>query len=271
MGDASLVNVNFRIAGQGTPTLVFVHGYGCALDDWNAQVDGLSATYRCVAIDLPGHGRSERPERVAIAELAKAVNEVRRQVGADPAVLVGHSMGCKVVREAYRQNPAGVAGIVFVDANLFTGEREPLLRQTEAALERVGFETFLHGMFDDMFSEASPADTRQAIINRAVRMPRDFARSLMLETVGWDPLHGEETLRNIKVPTLLLQSTYQDSKFGRRPLAAGMTSPFMDIMTSLVADLEIQVVPDVGHFTMIEAPAVVNRHLSSFAGKLHPK
>src|SRR6202040_2543107 len=60
-------HVNFRVAGTQDPTLIFVHGFACALDDWDGQVTALSPSLRCVALDLPGHGASAKPETVSIA------------------------------------------------------------------------------------------------------------------------------------------------------------------------------------------------------------
>ena len=71
--------------------------------------------FRCAALDLPGHGGSG-------AALASAVNVVRQQTGTRAAILVGHSMGCRVVTEAVLQSRAGVAGVVYVDGSLLGGD-----------------------------------------------------------------------------------------------------------------------------------------------------
>ena len=113
-----------RIAGTGEPTLIFVHGYSCAMDDWDLQLDALSEDFRCVALNLPGHGGSALPGTASIEALAEAVNNVREQVGGGKIVLIGHSMGCQVVTEAYCQSPTDVAGLVFVDGGKFGGDLE---------------------------------------------------------------------------------------------------------------------------------------------------
>jgi hypothetical protein len=48
--------INFRVVGTDEPTLILVHGFACTLEDWDAQVRGLSPRFRCAALDLPGHG-----------------------------------------------------------------------------------------------------------------------------------------------------------------------------------------------------------------------
>src|SRR5262245_49169523 len=66
--------INFQSTGAKDPTLIFVHGFACALSDWDGQVKALSPNYRCAALDLPGHGNSAKPEEPTIESLAKAVN-----------------------------------------------------------------------------------------------------------------------------------------------------------------------------------------------------
>src|SRR5262249_34884887 len=99
-------NVNFRVTGTQDPTLLFVHGFTCALDDWDAQVKALSPRFRCAALDLPGHGASAKPPTVSIAAMGSAVAKVKEQIGARSTILVGHSMGCRVIVEALLQSPS---------------------------------------------------------------------------------------------------------------------------------------------------------------------
>jgi pimeloyl-ACP methyl ester carboxylesterase len=59
-------HINFVVRGTDNPTLIFVHGFACSLDDWEKQFRGLSSRFRCVALDLPGHGDSAKPETISI-------------------------------------------------------------------------------------------------------------------------------------------------------------------------------------------------------------
>ena len=104
--------------GAHEPTLLFVHGFGCTHEDWQFQMAPLSADFRCVALDLPGHGRSAMPAKATMTALAAAVNDAKAQVGARRVVLVGHSLGCKVIRDAYCASSDDVVGLVFVERRL---------------------------------------------------------------------------------------------------------------------------------------------------------
>ena len=45
--------------GQGTRTLIFMHGLGNYIPGWQKNMDELQSNFRCIAIDLPGNGLSE--------------------------------------------------------------------------------------------------------------------------------------------------------------------------------------------------------------------
>ncbi len=77
---------------QGTP-VVFLHGFGSDQTSWRAVWSGLEATHRILAIDLPGHGRSEAPGRASFDGLVEAVRAVLDEEAVSSAHLVGHSLG----------------------------------------------------------------------------------------------------------------------------------------------------------------------------------
>ncbi|MEO3761224.1 alpha/beta fold hydrolase [Mycobacterium sp. B14F4] len=88
-------------AGTGSPPLFFVHGFACNATDWQAQIDTLKTRTTVVACDLPGHGsRPGTPAECTIEAYGKAVTGALAGLKLPPTVLVGHSMGCRVVLEA---------------------------------------------------------------------------------------------------------------------------------------------------------------------------
>ena len=260
--------VNYQVTGQGPETIVFVHGFACAMDDWQPQIEDLSPQFRCVALDLPGHGTSAMPDVPTMSALGAAVNEVRKRIGADKIVLVGHSLGVKVIREAYCQCSDGVAGLVFIEGAFYDSDRETMLARAAAAIDGGGFAAYAEGHFASMFTPNSEAKFREHIVARATRLDPAFGRALYLEAVTWDPARGRETLRRITVPVLVLQSTHIGSDLKRQPLRQGMKTSFMDVVAELVPRSEARVIPGVGHFTMNEAPEQVNRAIREFATRV---
>ncbi len=84
---------------------------------WKYAWEELARRVPLVHWHYRGHGRSAQPvdpERIDIAAHAADLDAVRAHVGDPPCVLVGHSMGCQVALEAYRQRPEGVKGLVLL-------------------------------------------------------------------------------------------------------------------------------------------------------------
>lgn len=98
-------------AGTGRP-VVFVHGNSSSSQTWAPLLDGeFGRRFRCVAIDLPGHGRSPVIDDHSIPGYAACVAGVARTLGLERAVYVGWSLGGHIVIEAAPglPDPAGIA------------------------------------------------------------------------------------------------------------------------------------------------------------------
>jgi pimeloyl-ACP methyl ester carboxylesterase len=101
-------------AGSGRP-VVFVHGNSSSSKTWLPLLDGdFGQTYRCVALDLPGHGGSPAavdPSTYSIPGYGSVVAEVAGALGLERAVYVGWSLGGHIVVEGSPKlpGPAGIA------------------------------------------------------------------------------------------------------------------------------------------------------------------
>src|SRR3954465_937871 len=261
-------HINYVVRGTGAPTLIFVHGFACSLDDWQEQLRGLSPNFRCVALDLPGHGESAKPEPVSIEILAAAVNWVKDQVQASDSILVGHSMGCRVIVEAFQQSAATVSALVFVHGSFLGADLASAMKTSTAAIARAGMDAFTHQFFSDMFLESGDPELRERVIARAQGLNAHFREELFLDLVRWDATKLTDALRRINVPALVLQSTYVNSDLKRVSLPLGMTTPWMDAVGSLVQKSRARVIPNAGHMTMIEAAQAVNEAIQEFAAQM---
>ena len=258
-------NITFRVTGTQSPSLIFVHGFTCALEDWDAQVKGLSPKFRCAALDLPGHGASAKPATASIASLAAAVNQVKESVGRGDKILVGHSMGCRVITEAYLQSRADVVGLVFVDGSILGGDPKTGINHAKQEIARAGIDPFTQGLFNDMFVEGSDPAVRERIVARAKKVDPLLREELFVDLVRWDLTKGRDALKQITVPVLVLQSTYFNNELKRVPLPPGKTTPWMDAIAASVPKSQVKVVPNAGHFCMIDAAQMVNEEIGKFA------
>jgi len=97
------------------PTVVFSHGAQCDHSVWILQSRYLAHHgYGVLALDLPGHGRSEGPALARIEDLADWIAAVLDAAGVKQASLVGHSMGSLIALECAARHPDRVAKIALL-------------------------------------------------------------------------------------------------------------------------------------------------------------
>ncbi|MBL8383479.1 MAG: alpha/beta hydrolase [Burkholderiales bacterium] len=118
-------------ADPALPAVVFIHGAQHDHSVWILQSRYLAHHGRAVlALDLPGHGRSEGPPLESIEALATWVIAVLDAAGIERAALVGHSMGSLIALEAAGARPERVSHIALVGSAFPMKVADPLLNAT---------------------------------------------------------------------------------------------------------------------------------------------
>jgi pimeloyl-ACP methyl ester carboxylesterase len=103
-----------RAFDPSLPAVVFLHGAGCDHTVWALQTRWFAWHGRSVlAVDLPGHGRSEGPPLESIDALAEWAFALLDAAGVWSAALVGHSMGALVALEAAARRPERVRALAL--------------------------------------------------------------------------------------------------------------------------------------------------------------
>jgi pimeloyl-ACP methyl ester carboxylesterase len=111
-GDIQVVDRGPRDA----PTILLVHCFSCAIDWWDGMMPRLDRTHRVIAVDLLGHGGSEKPASgYTIPNQADLVAEALGRLGARDVEAVGHSLGGSVVTALAERSPRLVERVVIVD------------------------------------------------------------------------------------------------------------------------------------------------------------
>lgn len=258
--------MNFVRCGKGAPALVFVHGFACSHEDWRAQLEHFSRSHEVVACDLRAHGATPgRPHECSIEHYGGDVAALVNNLELERCVLIGHSMGCRVVLEANRLIADKVAGLVLVDGSRLA-DRDPQAAHAaaRASIDKLGYPAFAENLFRQMFFTASP--TAEAIVRRAVTTSATFGPELWPNMARWDAASMDAALDAVRAPLLVIQTTTRDANLKRAPLKAGQTSPWLDYAKSKGARVEI--IADTGHFPQLEKPEVVNRQIAGFLQNL---
>jgi pimeloyl-ACP methyl ester carboxylesterase len=251
--------------GDGEPTLIFVHGFGCDRGDFAAQCEYFARKHRAVAFDLPGHGVAPLPANAAFATLATALLEVRARFGGRHVLLVGHSLGCRVILEALARGCEGVSGLVLIEQNLVGGaDPNAAAMRVQEKVNEIGIRAFLVPAFHAMFNawgEATPL--RDRVLERVQRLEPSFATRLLVESIAWE---GSNAMRftQMPVPILLIQSTCLDTSFQWHRLQPGMSTPWTERVLRDAPDARLEIISGPGHFVQIEAAEAVNQRIEAF-------
>jgi pimeloyl-ACP methyl ester carboxylesterase len=258
--------MHFVRDGNGSPTLVFVHGFACSHEDWAAQLAHFSPTHEVVACDLRAHGATPgQPFECSIEHYGGDVAALVTNLDLEKCILVGHSMGCRVVLETNRLIADKVAGVVLVDGSrLADRDPEAAHAAARASIDKVGYPAFAENLFRQMFLPGSPS--ADAIVGRAVTTSGAFGPALWACMARWDAGSMDAAFAAVRAPMLVIQTTTRDAALKRVPLKAGQTSPWLDYVKSKGA--RVEVIPDTGHFPQIEKPEVVNPLIARFVSNL---
>jgi pimeloyl-ACP methyl ester carboxylesterase len=140
--ETSVVPANVKAQGAG-PVIVFLHGFGAALDWWDDIASDLLTDHRVIRIDLIGHGGTAAPgSGYTIQRQAALVSAILDKLSVDRTTVIGHSMGGEVATALAELNPGRTQRLIFIDAPPTVGNTFSIL--TDAYFARVIGELLSH-------------------------------------------------------------------------------------------------------------------------------
>ncbi len=245
--------VHYENHGKGREAIVLIHGWTCDLGFWRGQIPDLSKRMRVIAIDLPGHGQSDKPEvAYSMDFFARAIDAVMQDAGVERGVLVGHSMGTPVARQFYRKYPQKTLGLVVVDGPLRPFGDKKMMDTFIAPLRGPNYKVEAAKFIDGMMGPEVSAALREQIKTSMLSTPQYVAISAM------DGM-ADETI-------------WKQDKINVPVLAVMAKSPFWppdneQFFRSLASNLEYQMWDGVSHFLMMEKPREFNDAVNVFLDK----
>ena len=140
----------YEVAGDG-PAVVLVHGITENRHSFDPLVGALAADHRVVAVDLRGHGASERRPPYDALTMAADLHVAVRAAGATDPLMVGHSLGGVVV-SLYAASYPG-RGVINIDQALALGGFKAILASVEPQLrgDDAAFRSIVDAMFDGFY------------------------------------------------------------------------------------------------------------------------
>jgi pimeloyl-ACP methyl ester carboxylesterase len=250
---------------QGRP-IVFLHGFSqCGLA-WSRQLDSdLADDFRLVAMDLRGHGLSEKP-RAGYDDPRLWADDVRAVIealGLEQPVLCGWSYGALVILDYLRHDGEdGIGGIVFVDGITKLGSEAAMAVITPAFVGLIpGFFATeveesvrsLTALIRMCVVEEPSVEERYLMLGYNVAVPPYVRQALFSRAVDNDDL-----LPTLRTPALLLHGAAD----------AAVDPAAVDQHKAGMPHAQVQVMPNAGHAPFWDDPVGFNQHLRAFGASL---
>jgi pimeloyl-ACP methyl ester carboxylesterase len=265
------ITLAYSDEGQGKETIIFIHGLGSYIPAWDKNIPELSKSYRCIAIDLPGYGKSSKnPHSGLMSFYADVVVEFIKKMGLKQVTLSGHSMGGQISMVAAMQNPELIKNLILVDPAGFevfhAGQKQWFKDVMSMNLVKLTpFEAIESNLATNFYN--MPKDAHFMITDRAaMRTAIDFdyyCYTVSVSVAGMVEEPVFEKLDRISQPTLILFGK-NDNLIPNRYLNPGRTVDIAKKGASKIKNSKLVMVPKSGHFMMFEKPDVFNREVIEF-------
>jgi len=265
------LNLAYVDEGKGEQTIIFIHGLGSYLPAWKNNVEVLKNNYRCIAIDLPGYGKSSKAIHEGTMDFyADVVKNLMDKLQIKSAVIAGHSMGGQIAIVMSLKYPDYVSKLILVDPAGFEtfneGQKEWFrsvmtvtgVKNTNAQQIRAN----LTGNFYNL-----PDDAEFMITDRiAMRGAKEFdnyCHAVVRSVKGMVDQPVYDFLPDIKQETLIMFGE-NDNLIPNPYLNGGLTEDIANIGKERIPNSKLVIVPNCGHFMQFEKPDEFNKAVLDF-------
>jgi pimeloyl-ACP methyl ester carboxylesterase len=259
--------------GKGK-TILFIHGLGGNIAHWTKSVTKLSSDYKCIAIDLPGYGWSDRitdaKGKDQLQLYADVVAEFLSRKKIKKVYLAGHSMGAQVAIITSLHNKRVKKLLLVSPAGLETfseKERQVLLTATAPASFEKQDETVIRNNFKLNFF-AQPADA-EVLIQDRLRIKdcpniKTYSETVSAGVKGMLAHPVKDSLRYLKMPVLILFGSNDGLIPNKYFHPALTTTALAQEAGSLVPGAKVAFIDKAGHMVIFEKNAETNKIIKNF-------
>lgn len=204
--------------GKGKP-IVLIHGWSQSAEQFKYQISVFSEQHHVIAIDLRGHGKSEKVNYgYRISRLSKDVQELIDELQLEKPHLLGHSMGCSIIWSyldlfgadkidrliLVDQSPLHVSRSYWNNQELEESGATVTCEQLNAAIQALESDTaeeFTRNSLAAMVTAAMPEDQFQWMVECNLQCPRAIAAVLLYNQFHMD---WRDQIMQIRKPTLII-------------------------------------------------------------------
>lgn len=250
--------LHYEEYGHGAP-VVLVHGLGSSTRDWEYQIPDLAAQYRVIALDVRGHGRSDKPrERYQISDFAGDVLALLDHLRLPQVHLVGISMGGMIGFQLGVDNPERLKSLCIVNSGPEVKAKSPrdwLEIGKRWSLSRLlSLETIAKGLGRLLFPKPEQGELRRKIEERWPQNDKRAYLASLDAIIGWGV---RERLSLISCPTLVVTADRDYTPVAQK-----------EAYVRELPDARLLVIEDSRHATPMDQPQAFNSSLLAFLAEV---
>ncbi len=247
------------VSEVGTPDghpLLFLHGIGSSRAGFTAQLEYFGSTRWCLAPDAPGYADSDDDPTIgSLDDYVDHVVALLDGVGAERADIVGVSWGGVIATRVAATRPDRVGRLVLADTSRGSGldpDRAAAMRARPEILTAEGNDAFARARAPRLLSPEAGVDLLDAVATdmaTAIRLPGYAQAAAAMADTDHTPL-----LRTVAAETLVIVGE------------ADVVCPPSEaaILTELIPDASLVVIPGAGHLANREKPTAFNQAVEAF-------
>lgn len=260
--------------GKGPSILLFIHGLGSFIPAWEHNIEVLKKHYRCIALDLPGHGNSVRGEHpFSIFYYAETVAAFVEKLNLNSIILVGHSMGGQIAVVFSIRYPALLEKLVLVapaGIEKFTPSEVQMMKSFWNMLDigNAGSWQWSAGLKNNFYSSSVLADKISSDMITVIQKGNKAEFMKMMQLSMWGMLDEPvyDMLHLIAVPVLMVFGE-KDGLIPNPYIHSYSTEQLARNAISEIPDGQLLMIPDSGHYVQYEKPSIFNKGLLQFIKK----
>lgn len=252
--------IDYDMTGEGDTTLLFVHGWCINKSYWESQMEYFKDKYTVVAMDLPGHGESDKNRTDwTVQNYSKDVMFLIRALSLKNVVLVGHSMGGNIILEPAIAMPDVVIGFVgvdnFKDLAVEYSSEEKLEMDAFMDMIRTDYQSTITGFASDMLFAASTSKRIQTrVLNDILGMPPDISVSILESLEEAHAMEGAQ-MQVMKLKVHLINSD-------------GYPTNEAQLEKYCARSYQVHSIGMLGHYPMVEDPDRFNEIIEDILSTL---
>jgi len=265
------INLAYIDEGKGKQTIIFIHGLGSYLRAWEKNIPELKKNYRCIAIDLPGYGKSSKGIYPFTMDFfADVINEFMEKLNIRNAVIAGHSLGGQIAISTALKYPDIVSKLILVDPAGFEKFNEGQKQwfrdvMTVKLVKLTSIKQIRKNVYINFYN--MPDDAEFMITDRiALRGSPDFDKYCYAVVKSVDAMVNTPVynlLGNITQKTLVIFGK-NDELIPNRFLNPGFTEDIAVDGASKIPNSKLIMFDKCGHFSQFEKAEQFNKAVIEF-------